>query len=672
MRFILAPLLFATLTIYAQKPPMKFGKIEKADLEMTVYDKDSSAAAVILGDYGESMIDYTQQFEVVFVRHLRVKILTKDGLDWADQMVPYYSPENSGTEEKVTAIKGITYNLEGDKIIETKLTKEGIFDSQENKYWKEIRISMPQVKEGSIIDVSYKITSPFLFNYRDWQFQYTIPSRWSEYRPKFIEYYVYQQYMLGYLPLTSNDITQGQQTFNVRTSASSAVDDLINRSDRTSSRVDTYTAKSKNMRMVMKDIPAFRKEPYLNSSDNYISKIVFELAGKDFPGSGYQDLMGSWAKVNENFFKSEDFYKRITGTPFLNKVVEEALSGQESTELEKANSIFWKVKSKLRWNGYVGTSTSQPIRTAYNKGEGSAAEVNLMLASMLHKAGISVDPVLISTRSNGMIRKAYPIIDQFNYVICKAVLDGKTYLLDATDPYLPIGALPQRCLNGQGLVIAEAGPVWIPLRSTAKHDSRISITASLSSEGILRGTIEKRFNGYAARPERTSFYRDSVEYQDNLSKHDEWEILDVSLNNYGNYSKPVSIKQEFEYEMEETGNVTYMNPILIPMWKSNPFKIEKRDYPVDFASLISKMIYVTVELPPGMVVESIPETKAIGLPNNAGKFTYSANQQGSKLVIMNKLDLGKTIFIPDEYQFLKEFFEQFIQMQEQLVVLKKT
>ncbi len=668
MKLISIPLLFAALTVLAQKPPMKFGKVDNADLEMTIYAKDSSASAVILGDYGESMIDYTQQFEVVFVRHLRVKILTKDGLDWADHFISYYSPENGKNQERVNAVKGITYNLSGGKVVQTKLAKDAIFDSQENKYRREVKISMPQVKVGSIVDISYRIVSPFLFNYRDWQFQYSIPSRWSEYRPRFIEYYVYKQYMQGYLPLTTNETTMGSQMFTIRTQAT----DATFQGERQSGRTDTYTAESKQMRMVMKDVPAFKKEPYLSTADNYVSKIVFELAGKDFPGSSYQDLMGSWAKVNESFVKSEDFYKRMTGSPFLNKVVEETLNGQESTEVEKANSIFWKVKNKLSWNGYIGTTTSQPLRAVYNEGEGSAAEVNLTLASMLFKAGIKVEPVLISTRKNGIVRTSFPVVDQFNYVICKAFLDGKIYLLDATDPYLPMGALPERCLNGKGLVIAESGPDWIPLRSNAKHNTRISITASLSNDGVLSGNIEKRLSGYAARRERAAFYQDSVEYQDNLSKHDEWEIIDVSLNNFDDYSKPIGIKQQFEYEMEESGNVTYVNPVLIPMWKSNPFKIKKRNYPVDFASLISKMIYITIELPPGMIIESVPESKAIGLPNNAGKFVYNATQQGSKLVIMNKLDLTETIFNQDEYQFLKEFFEQFIQMQEQLVVLKKT
>ena len=51
--FIILLGLFAVcLSVFTQKPPIKFGKIEKADLEMQYYEGDSSAPAVILCDYG--------------------------------------------------------------------------------------------------------------------------------------------------------------------------------------------------------------------------------------------------------------------------------------------------------------------------------------------------------------------------------------------------------------------------------------------------------------------------------------------------------------------------------------------------------------------------------------------------------------------------------------------
>lgn len=47
--------LFAA-TAEAQKPPIKFGDVPIEQLKMKRYEKDTSASAVVLADYGESMM----------------------------------------------------------------------------------------------------------------------------------------------------------------------------------------------------------------------------------------------------------------------------------------------------------------------------------------------------------------------------------------------------------------------------------------------------------------------------------------------------------------------------------------------------------------------------------------------------------------------------------------
>src|SRR5690349_17369419 len=89
-----------SFTAVAQKSPVKFGNIPMEDMKMTVYDKDSSAAAVMLVDYGEAYIQVnTVSATMNFERHVRIKVLKKEGLEYADVEVPLHI---SGTaEEKV-------------------------------------------------------------------------------------------------------------------------------------------------------------------------------------------------------------------------------------------------------------------------------------------------------------------------------------------------------------------------------------------------------------------------------------------------------------------------------------------------------------------------------------------------------------------------------------------
>jgi hypothetical protein len=108
-------------SVSGQKAPFKFGSIAPEDLKMTRYEKDTAAAAVVLGDYGTSNITYAQStgdWTVNFERVQRIKILKKDGYDHANFEIPLY---RSGTaDEKLTGLKVITHNLENGKDVETK------------------------------------------------------------------------------------------------------------------------------------------------------------------------------------------------------------------------------------------------------------------------------------------------------------------------------------------------------------------------------------------------------------------------------------------------------------------------------------------------------------------------------------------------------------------------
>jgi len=97
----------------AQKAPIKFGEVSPDELKMVSYPGDTSAAAVILCDYG-----YLNIQTALFTRTLRIKILKKEGYNWANHSYP--STETS-------TIKGITTNLENDKVVQEKLKNESIF-----------------------------------------------------------------------------------------------------------------------------------------------------------------------------------------------------------------------------------------------------------------------------------------------------------------------------------------------------------------------------------------------------------------------------------------------------------------------------------------------------------------------------------------------------------------
>jgi hypothetical protein len=188
--------------VAAQKSPVKFGDVALEDLKMTSYQKDSSASAVILSDYGEAYLSFTETTEnLIFERHVRIKILHKEGMKWADVSIPLYF--TSRGEESVRNLKATSYNLEGGKIVEAKLGSDGVFKEKFNRNYKIQKFTIPNVKEGSVIEYSYRIFSDFLFNFPEWKFQYSIPVKHSEYWAVLPDFLVFEKNMQGYLTVTN-------------------------------------------------------------------------------------------------------------------------------------------------------------------------------------------------------------------------------------------------------------------------------------------------------------------------------------------------------------------------------------------------------------------------------------------------------------------------------------
>ena len=91
MRLLIASLCFGLIPslLFAQKSPVKFGDIPMEDMKMTTYKPDSSAQAVVLVDYGEAYIQITGSVATMtFERHVRIKILTREGSEWANAIIP--------------------------------------------------------------------------------------------------------------------------------------------------------------------------------------------------------------------------------------------------------------------------------------------------------------------------------------------------------------------------------------------------------------------------------------------------------------------------------------------------------------------------------------------------------------------------------------------------------
>ena len=75
---------------------------------------------------------------------------------------------------------------------------------------------------------------------------------------------------------------------------------------------------------------------------------------------------------------------------------------------------------------------------------------------MLRFAGLEANPVLVSSRGNGV--PLFPTLNGFDYVISIVQFPDNSYiLLDATEMYSLPNVLPVRALNWDGRIVRKYG-----------------------------------------------------------------------------------------------------------------------------------------------------------------------------------------------------------------------
>lgn len=653
--------------INAQK--LELGKVSIEELQEKVHPKDSSAVAAILFKKGKVFFEYSQTegFVVVTEVNTKLKIYKKGGYDWANQSISYYT--GSSSKEKISFSDVATYNLINGKIEKVKLKSDGEFDEKINKYWSRKKIVMPNVKEGSIIEFSYTIKSPRYRYLKDWYFQSSIPVNYSEYKTYIPEYFVYNPNQKGFI---FPKITLGKkENYIVITSKER---DVQKTGVNTTFTRDEINYTENQTTYIAENLPAMKQEEYVNNIDNYTSSISHELSMTRFPNSQTEMFSTDWESVAKTIYEYDDFGPELNKTGYFEDDLNMLIKGLNTPE-EKIEAILNFVKSKVKWNGYTDYSCNDGVKTAYKDKTGNVAEINLMLTAMLRHAGITANPVLVSTRSNGI--SYFPSRTAFNYVIAGVENGNDLILLDATDKFSTANILPLRDLNWFGRLLRKDGSsVEVNLMPKTLSKEATNIIVTLNDDGIMTGKIRQQSSDYLALNFRQNYSDLSSDtYLEKLErKNNNIEITDYVRENEANLSNPVVETYSFKdaKSAEIIGGKIYLSPLLFFTTLENPFKQEKREYPVDFGYPKQNKYNIGIEIPEGYVVESLPvPMNIITGEDNIGAFKYIISNTGNKIQIVITTDINAAIVPADYYEILKDFFKQLIDKQNEKIVLKK-
>ncbi|TRX29176.1 DUF3857 domain-containing protein [Flavobacterium franklandianum] len=644
----------------------KLGKVSIAELGEKEHPKDPAASAAVLFKKGEVKFRYsdTEGFEVVTVVQTRIKIYKKEGYEWANQEVRYYL--DNSYNENVSFSDAYTYNLVNGKVEKTKLKSDGEFIEKINKYWGRKKITMPNVKEGSIIEFEYSLKSGLIGSLRDWYFQSSIPVNYSEYITYIPEYYEYNSNQKGFV-LLETVVEKTNRKINYVYVRDNKDGTPPTRSNEELNFIEKKTTYS------VKDLPAMIEEAFVNNIDNYTSSISHELSMTNYPNSTLKYYSTDWESVVKTINGYDDFGPELNKTGYFEDDINKLLTGIE-VQNERMAAVFNYVKSSVKWNDFKGYSCNDGVKKAYKDKVGNTAEINLMLTAMLRFAGFNANPVLVSTRDNGIA--FFPSRTAFNSVIAAVETPEGLILLDATEKYSVPNILPFQDLNWVGRLIRKDGTsteVDLMPKILSKEATNMSIV--LKTDGSAQGKIRTQLTDYEAlefRKENGITNNDN--YLEKLeNNNNNIEITDYVRENDVDLSKPIIESYSFKdtKSIEIINDKMYISPLLFLTDKENPFKQEIREYPVDFGYPILHKFTISIEIPEGYVIESIPASLNIATEDNIGTFKFMMVNTANKIQATITATINTAIVPSDFYPNLKGFYQQMIDKQNEKIVLKK-
>lgn len=658
-------LFLLTILPAQEKLNIKFGKIQPQDFDINSPLLDSNVNAIVLSDQGSTEFEGNSKgwFSMIYRRHKRIKLINKNGFDAADISIVLYSDGQDA--EKLSVLKANTYNLENGNVVTTELGKKSIFVEKINRNLIETKFTFPALTSGSIIEYTYTIESDFMFNLQPWIFQGQYPCIWSEYNVKIPDFFNYVFLSQGYLKFDAEEKSESFKRF------------IVSKSNGTGP-IETFSLNSKiyDRKWVIKNIPAIKEEIFTTTLNNHIAKIEFQLSEYRFPDQPIKRIMGDWKTVTEKLLEREDFglsYTKSNG--WLGDDLK-TIIGKTKDKREKAEKIFEYVRNNFtctKTRGiYVEDKTT--LKDVFNKKSGTVSDINLLLITMLKKAEIQCEPVILSLRNRGTVHPIYPLMDRFNYLIAMAIIDEKPIYLDASNNKIGFNQLPAACYNGTAWVIEKDNTRPIELNPDSIMEYKTtSIFIMNNAQGEWEGSYRTqlgKFESISAREDGSTTKKEGLTKELVKKFGSAYKLNNLDVDTLNNFNEPVRYSIEFTTKHEE--DILYINPLFGEETTKNPFTSKKRLYPIEMPFINKEIIILDMEIPKGYVIEEMPKSVRYFLNENEGLFEYLAIIKENKVQLRSIIHIKKANFPEEDYETLREFFAFVIQKQGEQIVCKKS
>ena len=609
------------------------GEFTEAEKSITECPFDKEADAVVIFD--DAFANHDDQYQLIYTRRTRLKILKPKGNRYGDVAIRYISKDEA---EYVSDIEAYTYNPRSNPEVK-KVPNSAIFRQKLNDRLSVVKIAMPDVQPGTIIDYKY-ITTAKNYNYLDdWYFQRELPVMYSHFSmlimPNFE--FAYRVFKSEHLPIDIKKEKEGRIYFT------------------------------------MNNIAGLRDEPFMDAEKDYLQHVEFQMSGYQSTFGGTTRYMTTWDEVTREIMSNASFGLQLNkniplGPEWVNKV--KAIT----PAFDRMAAVYNFVYKNINWNGTGGIAAMDGVKETWEKKQGSSGDVNLLLINLLKEAGLEVYPLLVSERGHGKVNPEYPFIDQFNKTMACVLIDGKKYVLDAAGPYTPPFMVPFSVINTKAFLVTKKKSAIITLTETDKKDRNfVNIQAHVDDNGAMTGQAIIQSDEYARLTRMRAWQRDKDRFKENYYTAYEagLKVDSLELHNLDNDS--LALEQQFNFTIPPTASGDYklINLNLFSGIARNPFISDIRFTNIDFGCLQSHRVMEIIELPPTLKIETLPRNLRMIMPDTSITFSRLMVLKDNVLQVKYEINTTRSVFSADEYEYVKDFYKRMAGIMNEQIVLRK-
>jgi hypothetical protein len=627
--------------LFSQHKFLDDPKLSDEDLKSEKSAKYPDAPAEVLYRSVHFRIDYNGYLYKDVVD--RVKIYNKDNAsDYLDHQISLYHSNNNSDRETLSNLKAYTYNWENGKKVATKIERNEKYESKEDKNYTITKFAFPNVKNGSVVEFSYNIFSPFIGSTPRVLIEDEIPI-------KYVEYVFDTPKPVGYSINYKGDVAP---TF------------------RETGDRNIYGGEYVIYRFAYENVAPYKEEKYVLNSDNYKTGIKSEL-NSIMRGVELTKYALSWKDISKRLYENDNFGDELKKQNLVKDILPASIK-EIPVKHDRASAILKFMQKNYTWNKEDDVVTDKGIRNLIATKIGNTAELNIFLILLLRSADINANPVVLSTIKRGMLLGYLPSLAQLNFVMASYIEGDKFVLLDATSKQSDLNMISPRALNYYGFYMPKDDAKQINIVYPEVSKTFLTVDAKMNIDGSFEGNFADRDTKLYAMMVNESFVEDKDKYAKTYK--DEYKFP------YTNFKQGVQENNDFETSFDFTadtfsdvlGSKIVFNPLLFLYSQKHEFdQKEKRKAPLEFYSASDRIKKVTITIPDNYVFENVPKSKKFRTDDNALIYTYMVTQVGNKLTVETTVQIDDAVFPAEYYPAFTQIFDNITKMEAQVVTAVK-